>query len=535
MTFNDENQRIECLPGTQVEVLREIDNWMTSPGNCLFWLTGIAGSGKSTIAQTVSSCAKSRGILGASFFFKRGEDRGNAKLLFSTLAKQLGDAIPQLIPSIQQVIRNDPDISGRGLEEQFQKLILQPLIALNPGRPTSTILIVIDALDECEQDGDVRDILELLPSIQESRSVQLRILLTSGPDLPVKLGLQGAMDDHQHLTIHEIPNPTIEHDIRLYLNNEFSRLQQERGLPVNWPGDKTINILVERTAPSFISTTTLFRFLRGDSGSATERLRSILSDKTKYTTKMEGTYMPILNRLLTNTDEEETRQLVHEFKNTIGILILLATPLSVDSFVKLVQIKTDTVQKQFKLFDSVLDVPVRSDEPVRISYISFRDFLLDNKQEESPFWIDKGLVHKRLAVKCLKVMQHGLRKNICNLQHDTPRNDIDQETLRHCLPSELQYACRYWVHHLVQSNPVTELTQVVSFLESHFLHWVEAMSLLRIISDVVEMVQRLRLAIPVRRGRLRVLADTNEYRLTEMISCRVSCLRRGVLFFEIAR
>lgn len=95
--------------------------------------------------------------------------------------------------------------------------------------------------------------------------------------------------------------------------------------------------------------------------------------------------MPILNQLLTNTDEEETRQLMHEFKNTIGILILLATPLSVDSFVNLVQIETDTVRKQFKLFQSVLDVPATPDEPVRISHISFRDFLLDNKQEESPF------------------------------------------------------------------------------------------------------------------------------------------------------
>lgn len=490
-----------------MEVLREIDNWMKSPGTCLFWLTGIAGSGKSTIARTVSSCARRQGILGASFFFKRGEqDRGNAKLLFSTLAKQLGDTISQLSSSIQHVIGKNPDIAGRGLEEQFQKLILQPLIALNPGHPTSTILIVIDALDECGQDRDARDILELLPSVQESRSVQLRFLLTSRPDLPIKLGLQGAMYD-QHLIIHEIPNPAIEQDIRLYLNNEFSRLQQERGLPADWPGDKAINILVERTAPSFILAATLVRFVCGDSGSARECLEAILSDKTKYTTKMEGTYMPILNRLLTNTDEEETRQLVHEFKNTIGILILLATPLSLDSFVKLVQIETDTVRKQFKLFQSVLDIPATPDEPVRVSHRSFRDFLLDNKQEESPFWVDKGLVHKRLAVQCLKVMQHGLRKNICNLQNDTPRNDIDHDTLRHCLPSELQYACRYWVHHLVQSNPVTELSQVVSFLQSHFLHWVEAMSLLGALSEVVEMVQRLQSAIEVRRGRLRALAN----------------------------
>ncbi|KAF9893455.1 hypothetical protein FE257_010767 [Aspergillus nanangensis] len=349
--FNDhENRQIECLPGAQMEVLREINTWIKSPdGN-----------------------SKRQGILGASFFFKRGEpDRENAKLHFSTLAKQLGDTIPQLIPSIQHAILDDPDISGRGLEDQFEELILQPLIALNPGHPTSTMLIVIDALDECDQDGDVRDILELLPRVQESQSVQFRFLLTSRPDLPIKLGLQQAINNHQHLIIHDIPNPD--------------------------------------------------------------------------TKKMDSIYMPILNRLLTNENEEESRQLVHEFKNIIGILILLATPLSVDCFVKLLQIEIDKVQKQCKLFHSVLDVPVRSDEPVRISHGSFRGFLLDNEQKEYPFWVDKGLVHKRLTVQCLKVMQQGLRKNICNLQSDTtPRNDIDKDTLRHCLPSELQYACRYW-------------------------------------------------------------------------------------------
>ncbi|OKO99861.1 hypothetical protein PENSUB_8078 [Penicillium subrubescens] len=406
--FNDpDNQQIECLPGTQVELLGKIDHWVKTPNEkCLFWLSGLAGTGKSTIARTVSSSFERQGVLGASFFFRSGEqERGNAKLLFPTLARQLGDTMPQLTPNIQHAIRNDPEISARGLEEQFQKLILEPLNELNLARSRSTILIVIDALDECSQDDDVRDILELLPRLQESCSVQFRFLLTSRPDLPMKLGLQGATDNHQHLIIHEIPHSVMEHEIRVYLNHKFLWLQQERDLPADWPGEKTINTLVERTAPSFLSTTMLVRFVSDDSGNAAERLEAILSDQTNYATNMEGTYTLILNQLLTNEDEEKPRQLIHEFQNTIGILILLATPLSVDSFAKLLQMETDKVQEQIKLFYPVLDVPARSDKPVQILHLSFRDFLLDKKQEEYPFWVDESLVHKKLAAQCLKVMQ----------------------------------------------------------------------------------------------------------------------------------
>jgi hypothetical protein len=256
---------------------------------------------------------------------------------------------------------------------------------------------------------------------------------------------------------------------------------------------------------------------------------------------MEGTYTLILNQLLTNEDEEKSRQLIHEFQNTIGILILLATPRSVDSFAKLLQMETDKVQEQIKLFYPVLDVPATSGEPVQILHLSFRDFLLDKKQEEYPFWVDESLVHKKLAAQCLKVMQnpkYGLRKNICNLRNETtPRVNIDKDTLCHCLPSDLQYACRYWVHHLVQShNPVDELAEVLPFLQSHFLHWVEAMSFLGFLSEVVGMIQRLRsLTIEVRRWRLGALVSTKKYRLTMTKHCPISYLKRGLSLFEIDR
>ena len=101
------------------------------------------------------------------------------------------------------------------LGEQFEKLLFDPLIGIEQGEERMTRVIVIDALDECdsEDDKDIRVILRLLPQVQKSTSVQLRFLLTSRPELPIRLGFTEIMDAHQDLVLHEIPRPVIERDI----------------------------------------------------------------------------------------------------------------------------------------------------------------------------------------------------------------------------------------------------------------------------------------------------------------------------------
>ncbi|THC92390.1 hypothetical protein EYZ11_008136 [Aspergillus tanneri] len=122
-----------CLPDTRMEIRRQITEWAeSSESKCIFWLNGMAGTGKSTIARTVAQSFKEKGQLGATFFFKRGEaDRANAKRLISTIAQQLVIKHWQLAPGILKAIELDPNISAKSLREQFDKLILQPLETLN--------------------------------------------------------------------------------------------------------------------------------------------------------------------------------------------------------------------------------------------------------------------------------------------------------------------------------------------------------------------------------------------------------------------
>jgi hypothetical protein len=500
--FNSyKNQHSECLLGTRIELLREVEEWAISPhGKCIFWLNGIAGTGKSTISRTVVSRLKAKKSLAASFFFKRGEEeRRNAKRLFPTLAEQLVTSIPQLVPNIRKAIEDDPTISEKALREQFEKLILHPLLGIEQGQ-TSSMVIVIDALDECDQEDDIRILLQLLPRVQKSKSLQLRFLLTSRPEWPIRLGFRGVTDDHRDLILHEIPKPVIEHDISLYFEDKFSQLRRERLLPSNWPGNETIKVLVERAVPLFISAATLYRFISDKRWIPGKRLSAILADETTYVSKMDSTYMPVLNQLLTGQDERESQQLVQEFREIVGAIILLASPLSVNALARLLNLETDDINNRLDSLHSVLDIPNDLDAPIRLLHLSFRDFLLDSKKKESsPFWIDQKEMHKIFTVRCLKVMEDGLKKNICNLPSDsTPRGEIDMHSINHYLTPELQYSCRYWAQHLVQSrDPVTELVNAFSFLEEHFLHWVEAMSVLGIISEVVGIIDGLQSVIEV--------------------------------------
>ncbi|TGJ72280.1 hypothetical protein EYR41_004187 [Orbilia oligospora] len=137
----------KCHPDTRKELLSQIENWAKgSDRKGIFWLNGVAGTGKSTISRTVaqrfsrsskvgsnvnnnSISEKSETIyLGASFFFKRGEnERDNASKLFTTIAVQLSQELPELVPYIKHAIQEEPDIAAKSLGRQFELLVFDPL------------------------------------------------------------------------------------------------------------------------------------------------------------------------------------------------------------------------------------------------------------------------------------------------------------------------------------------------------------------------------------------------------------------------
>src|SRR6266480_4442882 len=133
-SFTDElNAR--CHPDTRVGLLHQIREWAKDrQGKCIFWLEGMAGTGKSTISRTVAHTFASQKRLGASFFFTRGGgDLALANKFFTTLARQLANMLPSFKRSICTVISGNPDIAQKHLRDQWKQLVFQPLSAAESG------------------------------------------------------------------------------------------------------------------------------------------------------------------------------------------------------------------------------------------------------------------------------------------------------------------------------------------------------------------------------------------------------------------
>lgn len=300
-----------CLPGTRTELRSQIAQWAVSKeGKCIFWLNGKAGTGKSTIARTVARSFEDAGQLGATFFFKRGESkRNNAKYLISTITRQLVLRYRQLVPDVLSAIESDPNISYKLLSKQFDKLLLQPLRKLRLDQPTTSV-IVIDALDECEHDPDVRSIIRLLPLLQKVEAVRIRIFVTSRPEPPISRGFSEVADhEYQDLALHEIPEEVTEHDIHLFLQDRFTKIKKNRKIgEKGWPGDDAIHQLLAISVPLFISAATVCGYIEKSKLEPKSRLTELLKDHAKYVSSMDKTYLPILNRLLDDQESDESEQ-----------------------------------------------------------------------------------------------------------------------------------------------------------------------------------------------------------------------------------
>ena len=151
-----------CLRGTRVDILLQLERWVEDKqDHRVFWLNGLAGTGKTTITQTFAENSFADGNLGASFFCSRDfEDRSNLQVIFPTLAFQLAYRYPLFREQLLQVLRANPGVGRESLCSQVEKVIVGPLKVTHV-----RTLIIIDALDECKDNEPASAILSVLSAM----------------------------------------------------------------------------------------------------------------------------------------------------------------------------------------------------------------------------------------------------------------------------------------------------------------------------------------------------------------------------------
>ena len=488
-----------CLPNTRVNILNQIREWIDGDnGPNIFWLSGWAGTGKSIIARTISREYYDKGRQGsnffASFFFSRGEeDVSNANDFVTSIAVQLAK-FSVLGERIREAELNDDGIANRILHDQWRQLVIEPLSKLDTQSIGVMLVLVIDALDECDKQGDIQRVIRILSDSEKLQKIRLRVLITSRPESNIRQDFSHFLCGmYQEFILHEISNSVVDSDISIFFDKKFERLSLQ-----DWPGKQAIERLVQKSAGLFIWAATAYRFICGDKNFmlpiARKRLHLLLQDNgsiTKPEDELDKIYTTVLeNSANHDYNEDEKKWVYGMLREILGSIVCLFSPLSANSLATLIKFSGEDLRHTLEHLHSILDVPEKVGT-VRLHHPSFRDFFLDTKRcTHRQLQVDSTRIHWSLADSCVWIMSHKLKKDICNLRlPGALANEVDKNRIQQFIPDELQYACNFWVQHLqvqhVQEseNLLVDNGKVHHFLRKYLLCWLEALCLLRRLSD----------------------------------------------------
>ena len=423
-------------------------------------------------------------------------------MFFTSLAVQLARAVPSLQTHIRDAVRKRSDIANLSLPEQWRQLVLGPLSKLKNDLG-QTYILIIDAIDECDNEDNIWFILRLLAEAGSLGIHQLRILLTSRPQSLIQRSFdQMPKARHQDFTLHNVSPMLVDHDITLFLKTEFEEIRDKLGLEAEWPGNTVIEKLVHSAGSLFIWAATACRFVREGKMYAADRLYEILKENPVDTSAtdsstddsstdgsasknraiapdehLNGMYTTVLKHSARTYTKQERKKLYKVLRQTLGGIILIFSPLPALSLASLLNIRGESVFQTLDDLRSILDIPKDVSRPLRLLHPSFRDFLLNKDKCSKHFYIDERELHQVLADGCIQLMSRTLKKDICEMHAPgSQASQVKSSWIEKCLPPEVQYACLYWVQHLQRSgSQACDGEDAHRFLQTHLLHWLEAL------------------------------------------------------------
>ena len=438
-----------CLSGTRECVMNEIECWTEDfDKSPVFWLNGLAGTGKSTIAQSISQRMFADGRLGASFFCSRGfEDRSNLKLIFPTLAIQLARKYPGVRSSLVPLLQSDPDVVHESLQEQMHKFIVEPLLSAG----VSTV-IVIDALDECKDDNPESAILLVLGQLV-SEIPRVKFFVTSRPEMHIMTGFRGPLlqGSTDIFILHEVEPSAINSDIYHFFKHELSKLAQQCGNIGDWPTDEQLSLLCQRAAGFFVYAVATVNFLNHKFQDPLGQLAVIMKSpesttpegkaKLKVYTSLDSLYASILQAAFLENDGKDDAIV----RFVLSAVVLATNPFSQSAIAMLIDLPHNQVLKLLKLIQSLLLLPEDPNHLVQPFHKSFPDFITDPTRCTNPRFYISPNYHTELVLCCLELMDKSLKKNMCSIPDyalNSEVGDLPKRFKESGIHGALEYACR---------------------------------------------------------------------------------------------
>ncbi|KAG8857047.1 hypothetical protein FRB96_005977 [Tulasnella sp. 330] len=465
----DGKERI-CLEGTRKAALDVIEKWIEDSrheGKHILWLKAAAGCGKSCVAATVEKRAKASKRLGAAFYFARGKATHNAGVIVE-LSRQLASR-PELQSAIAAAVKEDRNIARRTPAYQYLKLIHDPLLTL--GQTTRKLVIIVDAVDECDQQ-DASDLLEFISRDHERLPAGVKFVITSRIDPHIRCELESpsVSPTVEHLSL-DGDSSGVERDIAAYFKERLPAL--------------TKRLFIWAATSALLLADPNFR----DPEAQLERLLS-----TPSLTNLDDLYLSALDHAFPPTVAAPVLALL---RNVLGALVAARTPINVMTLAALLASRESSPDetageihnKILSWLQAILTIPDGDDkadaDPIQFLHQSFVDFLIREDRCDNRFLLRVPEHHEQMAIRCLRCMSN-LQRNICHLTDPSKLNSEVEglsAKIEEYISPALAYACLYWTDHLSEARTDSKESLEVDLLVEHFLkqkilYWIEVLSLL---------------------------------------------------------
>jgi hypothetical protein len=489
--------RRPCTLHTREQILSDLMQWATDDSQPpVYWLTGMAGTGKTTITYSFCEMLAKHGMLGASFFCSRTvEETSDPKIILPTISHQLSARSKVFASALLKVIQEDDNIGNRPLPDQFNKLILLPMTSFDVHPKCD--LIVFDGSDEAKRQDEIRSLVSLL--LKHSAKLRVKIFISSRYEAFIKGPFERAgSHTHTSFLLHNIEDHIVEADIKHYMLEHLNEISEQIQEPrLHWISDEQVSQLVNRSGKLFVYAAVLCSFIgQGTAKSELEkRLDAVLSNMSgpipgrndRVYEFLDDLYSQVLNAVAVKVD-------AIDIKMVLGVILAATHPLSINSITALLGVNDYRVDSVVTGLTSVLTVSNHPLDtiPITIFHASFRDYLTI-QERSGKFCIDIKHGHQSLAEACFQVMKEQLCFNKCNIASSYHLNaDLTPEQIDYISPT-LFYACQFWSDHLKGAVVEASLQNAVSYLmQKQILFWIEILSIKGAFSVAIPALESIR-------------------------------------------
>lgn len=388
--------------------------------------------------------------------------------------------------SLLSYIRDAYDSRGQSLfDDRNAFFALSKILSKmldDPGLPE--VYLIIDALHECQTDLD--QLLELLVQHVSSR---LRCLVSSRPRSGIRNSLANS-NEYTELDLGRNALQEVTEVIEEYIDREIEDLAKQ----------KKYNNKLQREVNDYLQLHADGTFLWVSL--VCKQLRKTLLWKTPTVLKtfpsgLHALYVRMMEEVC--QDDKESPETVDYCRHILAAVTVAHQPLDLDDLSLIANLPPELTEDLAAL-EEVVDLCgnflVVREGTIYFVHHTAKEYLFDHIGKDF-FRGGRIAFHSGIVSRALESMSATLCRDIwdlrdpgCHLDEIVPP---DPNPLRH-----IGYACCYWIEHICELDAQSQLQlglcdkgSVNQFFRQHFLHWLEALSLLQSIHNTNQMLQKL--------------------------------------------